>query len=125
MRKRLSSLQKWFLRPYSPLIRGMFVFRSGLRFLFRALEVPKPRVRKRSFSLTKILKIPSDGSNNLIFLDQVNKRCEESSDISKNPADLSGVFFTDKMFSEEKFTNGESPLHHINFCNTDTTTFTY
>ena len=53
MRKRLSSGQKWFFRPYFPLIRGMFVF-SGLRFSFRALEVPKPRVRKRSFSLTKM-----------------------------------------------------------------------
>ena len=30
----------------------MSVFRSGLRFSFRAQEVPKPRVRKRSFSLT-------------------------------------------------------------------------
>ena len=47
MRKRLSSGQKWFLRPYFPLIRGMFVLRSGLRFSFRALEVPKPRKRKR------------------------------------------------------------------------------
>ena len=36
MRQRLSSGQRWFLRPYFPLIRGMFVFRSGLRFLFRA-----------------------------------------------------------------------------------------
>ena len=27
MRKRLSSGQKWFLRPYFPPIRGMFVFR--------------------------------------------------------------------------------------------------
>ena len=54
MRKRLSSGQKWFLRPYFPLIRGMFVFRSGLRFSFRALEVPEPRVRKRSLSLTKM-----------------------------------------------------------------------
>ena len=36
MRKRLSSGQKWFLKPYFPLIRGMFVFRSGLRFSFRA-----------------------------------------------------------------------------------------
>ena len=53
MRKRLSSGQKWFLRPYFPLIRGMFEFRSGLRFSFRALEVPEPRVRKRSLSLTK------------------------------------------------------------------------
>ena len=35
------------LRPYFPLIRGMFVYRSGLRFSFRALEVPKPRGRKR------------------------------------------------------------------------------
>ena len=46
--------QKWFLRPYFPLIKGMFVFRSGHRFSFRALEVPEPRVRKRSFSLTKM-----------------------------------------------------------------------
>ena len=48
MRKRLSSGQKWFLRPYFPLIRGMFVFRSVLRFSFGALQVPEPRVRKRS-----------------------------------------------------------------------------
>ena len=41
MRKRLSGGQKWFLKPYFPLIRGMLVFRSGLRFLFRALEVRK------------------------------------------------------------------------------------
>ena len=34
MRKTLSSGQKWFLRPYFPLIRGMFLLRSGLRFLF-------------------------------------------------------------------------------------------
>merc|ERR1712214_252137 len=47
MRKRLSGGQKWFLKPYFPLIMGMFVFRSGLRFSFQALEVPKPRVRKR------------------------------------------------------------------------------
>ena len=48
MRKRLSGGQKWFLKPYFPLIRGMFVFRSGLRFSFRTLEVPELRVRKRS-----------------------------------------------------------------------------
>ena len=54
MRKRLSGGQKWFLKPYFPLIRGMFVFRSGLRFSFRALEVPEPRVRKRPFSLSKM-----------------------------------------------------------------------
>ena len=54
MRKRLSGGQKWFLKPYFPLIRGVFVFRSGLRFSFRALEVPQPRVRKRPFSLTKM-----------------------------------------------------------------------
>ena len=49
MSKRLSSGQKWFLSPYFPLIWGMFVFRSGLlTFSFWALEVPKPRVRKRS-----------------------------------------------------------------------------
>ena len=49
MRKPLSSDQKWFLRPYFPLIGGIFVLKSGLRFLFRALEVPKPRVRKSHF----------------------------------------------------------------------------
>ena len=49
MRKRVSSGQKWFLRPYFPLIRGMFVLKSGLRFLFRTLEVPQLRVRKRPF----------------------------------------------------------------------------
>ena len=54
MRKRLSSGQKWFLRPYFPLIRGIVVFRSSLRFSFQALEVPEPRVRKRPFSLTKM-----------------------------------------------------------------------
>ena len=48
-RKRLSRGQKWFLRPYFPLIMGMFEFKSGLRFLFQALEVSQLRVRKRSF----------------------------------------------------------------------------
>ena len=33
----------------------MFVFRSGLRFLFRALDVLEPRVRKRPLSLTSFL----------------------------------------------------------------------
>ena len=51
IRKPLSSGQKWFLRPYFPLIRGMFLLRSGLRFLIRALEVPEPRVRKMPLSL--------------------------------------------------------------------------
>ena len=31
---------------------AIFVFRSGLKFLFRALEVPEPRVRKRPLSPT-------------------------------------------------------------------------
>ena len=44
MRKRLSSGQKWFLRPYFPLIRGMFVFRSGLRFSFWAPDVPGTKI---------------------------------------------------------------------------------
>ena len=43
MRNRLSGGQKWFLRPYFPLIRGMFLLKSGLRFSFWALEVPKPK----------------------------------------------------------------------------------
>ena len=41
--------EKWFLMPYFPLIRGMFLLRSDLRFSFWALEVPEPRVRKRPF----------------------------------------------------------------------------
>ena len=32
----------------------MFLLRSGLRFSFRALEVPELRVRKRSFSFAKL-----------------------------------------------------------------------
>ena len=42
MRKRLSGGQKWFLKPYFPLIRGMFVFKSGLRFSFRTSFFPFP-----------------------------------------------------------------------------------
>ena len=42
-------VKRGFLGPHYPLIRGMFVFRSGVRFLFGALEVPEPRVRKRQF----------------------------------------------------------------------------
>ena len=49
MRKTLSSGQMWFLRPYFPLFRGMFLMRTGLRFSFQALEVPVPRVRKRPY----------------------------------------------------------------------------
>ena len=44
MRKRLSSGQKWFLRPHFPLIRGMFLLKSGLRFSFRALPVPATKI---------------------------------------------------------------------------------
>ena len=47
MRKRLSGGQKWFLKPYFPLIRGMFVFRSGLRFLFQALGVPEVKSEEK------------------------------------------------------------------------------
>ena len=49
MGERLSSGQKLFMRPHFPLIRGMFVLRSGLRFSFRALQMPNLRVRKRPF----------------------------------------------------------------------------
>ena len=49
MRKPLSSDQKWFLRPYFPLIGGIFVLKSGLRFLFRALEVSIQKVWKSHF----------------------------------------------------------------------------
>ena len=41
MRKTLSSGQKWFLRTYFPLIRGMFLLKSGLRFSFWALALTK------------------------------------------------------------------------------------
>ena len=54
IRERFSSAQKRFLGLYFPQIRGMFGYRSGLRFSFWALEVPEPRVRKRSFSHTKM-----------------------------------------------------------------------
>ena len=43
----LSFGQMWFLSTYFPLIGGMFLLRSGLRFSFRAPEVSEPRVRKR------------------------------------------------------------------------------
>ena len=48
-RKWLFSGQKWFLRQYFNLIRGMFVLKSGLRFSYQPLEVPEPRIRKRPF----------------------------------------------------------------------------
>ena len=54
MRKTLSSGRKWLLRPYFPLIRGTLLLRSGLRFLFWALEVPEPREGKRPRSLTNM-----------------------------------------------------------------------
>ena len=54
MRKLFSSGQKWFRRPYFPLIRGMCLLRRGLRFSFQAIEVPEPRVRKGPPSLTKM-----------------------------------------------------------------------
>ena len=47
LRKRLSSGQKWLLRPYFPQIRGI-VLRSGPRFSFQSLEVPEQRVGIRS-----------------------------------------------------------------------------
>ena len=34
------------------------------------------------------MKIPSDGSNNLIFLDRVKKRCVSSSVLEKGPSGL-------------------------------------
>ena len=58
IRLTLSSGQKWFLRPYFPLIRGTFLLRSGLRFSFWALEVPEPRVRKRHLLLQNWLSSP-------------------------------------------------------------------
>ena len=50
--------QKWFLKPYFPLIGDTFVFRSGLRFSFWALEVPEPRVRKRHLHFQNWLSTP-------------------------------------------------------------------
>ena len=50
MKKTLSSGQKWFLRSYFQLIWGIFFLGSGLRFSF-----PAPEVRKRPFSLTKVV----------------------------------------------------------------------
>ena len=70
MRKRLSGGQKWFLKPYFPLIRGKV---SGLRFLFRALEVPEPRVRRRPLSLTNM-----SGSRKVWSLNHGLGRCVEA-----------------------------------------------
>ena len=53
MRNPLSSDVKWFLRPYVPQIGGIFVWKSGLRFLFPAPEVPKSKARKSPLSLNK------------------------------------------------------------------------
>ena len=56
----------------------MFVFRSGLRFSFRALEVPEPRVRKRPLSLTSFLfQMETEGEecgedNGLIALEEID-----------------------------------------------------
>ena len=67
MRKRLSSGQKWFLRQNFPLIRGMFVLRSGPRAMgavtLRILELclsfyPHPNI--------------SDGNSNLIIFMHLN-----------------------------------------------------
>ena len=49
-RKPLSSDQKWFLMPYFPLIRGMFVFRSGLRFRVEHWKCPNREWGKGHFS---------------------------------------------------------------------------
>ena len=54
MRKPLPKGQKWFLRPYFPVIRDIFVLKSGLRFSFRGLEVPNLRVRKRQLQKVKV-----------------------------------------------------------------------
>ena len=47
MRKRLSSGQKWFLRPYFPLIRGMFLLKSGLTFLESSCTLQKFGINKK------------------------------------------------------------------------------
>ena len=71
MRKPLSSDQKWFLRPYFPLIGGIFVLKSGLRFLFRALEVSIQKVRKSHFlSLYYHLPISKKIHRDTFFLSQ-------------------------------------------------------
>ena len=41
---------RWFLRPYLPLIGGIFLLGSGFRVSFWALEVPEPRVRPLSLT---------------------------------------------------------------------------
>ena len=50
IKKRLSSGQKWLLRPYFPLISGMLVFRSGLRFSFWAFKSEEKVVLDPIFS---------------------------------------------------------------------------
>ena len=56
MRQRLSGGQKWFLEPYFPLIRGMLVFRSGLRFSFRFGHFQCPRRKSKTYQKCLFLK---------------------------------------------------------------------
>ena len=68
MRKRLSSGQKWFPRPYFLVIRGMFVIRSGLRFSFRARTESEEKVilvSENDLFLTLGLGTSSAGNGNL------------------------------------------------------------
>ena len=58
MRKRLSSGQKWFLRPYFPLISEIFVFRSGLRFSFQGTESEEKVILDLFLTLRKKVRKP-------------------------------------------------------------------
>ena len=51
------------------LIGGIFVLKSGLRFLFWEPEVPEPRVRKRPLSLSKVFSLKTSSLPNLEILD--------------------------------------------------------
>ena len=59
---------RWFLRPYLPLIGGIFLLRSGFRFSFWALEVPEPRVRKRPLFTLETLNEKMQNSHCLLGL---------------------------------------------------------
>ena len=58
MRKPPSRGQKWFLRPYSLLIRGIFHLRSGLNFHFGYRKSPNREWGKCHISKRKLLRGP-------------------------------------------------------------------
>ena len=60
--------QKWFLRPYFPLIRGMFLLKSGLDFRFRHWQCPNREWGKGYFRPLESSFIMRKSEKNAFFL---------------------------------------------------------